>query len=125
MKTRNLAITIAPLLLALVYGAQAQSPAADNTKANQSDRAQGAMTADQQKNSTSDIDIAARIRRAVVADKSLSTYGHNVKIISAGGMVTLKGVVHNDQEKHSIEAKAAEVVGADHVANQLTITTDK
>ena len=40
-----------------------------------------------------------KIRRSVAGDKSLSTYGHNVKIISQHGKVTLKGPVNSDDEK--------------------------
>ena len=60
---------------------------ANNRQQNQS------RTADQQKNNTSDRELTAKIRRSVVADKSLSTYAHNVKIIVSGGAVTLKGPV--------------------------------
>ena len=57
-----------------------------------------------------------------MADKSLSTYGHNVKIIAQNGSVTLKGPVHSEEEKQTIESKAAEVVGgADKVSNQLSV----
>ena len=45
-----------------------------------------------------DRDTTAKIRRSVVADKSLSTYGHNVKIISQGGTLTLKGPLRSDDE---------------------------
>ena len=66
-----------------------------------------------------------KIRKAVVADKSLSTYGHNVKIISQQGKVTLKGPVHTDEEKKNIEAKAVEVAGAGNVTNMLEVKGDK
>ncbi len=48
-------------------------------------------TADQQSEATSDRMLTKKIRQSLVADKSLSTYGHNVKIITKDGMVTLKG----------------------------------
>ncbi len=79
------------------------------------------QTAEHQKETTSDRELTAKIRRAVVSDKSLSTYGHNVKIITTGGLVTLKGPVHSEEEKQSIAAKAAEVVGQDKVTNQITV----
>ena len=79
------------------------------------------QTADQQTNKTSDRELTAKIRRAVIADKSLSTYGHNVKIIVAHGAVTLKGPVHSEEEKQSVEAKAAQVVGQDKVTNEITV----
>jgi hypothetical protein len=51
----------------------------------------GETTADQQKMNPADGALTAKLRRAVVADKSLSTHAHNVKIISPDGTVTLKG----------------------------------
>ena len=51
----------------------------------------GAVTADQQKQNAADVALTQQIRKALVADKSLSTYAHNVKVVSQGGDVTLKG----------------------------------
>jgi hyperosmotically inducible periplasmic protein len=98
------------------------SPAApDNTKTNQRDRSD-AQTADQQSNSASDIEITRQIRKALVHDKSLSTYGHNVKIITQQGVVTLKGPVKSEQEKEEIELKATQVAGgADKVHSMLAV----
>ena len=79
-------------------------------------------TADQQSNATSDRMLTKHIRQALIADKSLSMYGHNVKIITKNGMVTLKGPVHSEEEKQSIASKAAEVAGSqDKITNQLTV----
>jgi hyperosmotically inducible periplasmic protein len=65
------------------------------------------------------------IRKAVIADKSLSTYGHNAKIISEHGKVTLKGPVHSEEESGNIEAKAMEVAGHGNVVNRLSVKHDK
>jgi osmotically-inducible protein OsmY len=54
-------------------------------------------------------------------DKSLSTYAHNVKVVSQGGQVTLKGPVRSEDEKRSVEAKATEIAGAGHVINEITV----
>ena len=79
-------------------------------------------TADQQSSATSDRMLTKKIRQELIADKSLSTYGHNVKIITQHGMVTLKGPVHSEEEKQTIASKAAEVAGGpDKVNNQLSI----
>ena len=83
-----------------VLAAVAQTPA-DNTKVNTRDRAQGAVTADQQKDNARDLEITQNIRRAVMDDKTLSTYAHNVKVVTKGGQVTLKGPVRSDAEKKS------------------------
>jgi len=101
----------------------AQAP--DNTKVNERDRSKSQPTADQAKNNLSDRDIMQKIRKSVIADKSLSTYGHNVKIISEHGKVTLKGPVHTDEESKNIEAKAVEVAGSGNVNNMLAVKGDK
>ena len=98
--------------------------AADNTKVNKRDRKKAEPTADQGKNNKSDLETARQIRRSIVADKSLSVYAHNVKVISQGGKVTLKGTVHTDAEKSSIGEKATAVAGADNVTNQLLVKGD-
>lgn len=98
-----------------------QQPAPDNTKVNERDKDKSQPTADQQKDNRSDRDITQHIRQSVMKDKSLSTYAHNVKIISQNGMVTLKGPVRSDDEKRTIETKAAEVVGQDKVTSELEV----
>ena len=97
-----------------------QAPA-DNTKVNKRDRSQVDPTADQQKENTSDRQLAAQIRHAVVKDKSLSTSAHNIKIIAQNGTVTLKGPVKSEQEKQAIEAKATEIAGASKVTSELQV----
>jgi len=56
-------------------------------------------------------------------DKSLSTNGHNVKIVTDNGTVTLSGVVPSDAEKREIEKKAAEVAGRDRVTNNIRVAS--
>jgi hyperosmotically inducible periplasmic protein len=102
----------------------AQTPA-DNTKVNTRDRAKGAVTADQQKDNASDRTLTQMIRRALMQDKSLSSYAHNVKVIAQGGQVTLKGPVRSAAEKQNVEAKAVEAAGAGHVINQMSIAPAK
>ena len=97
------------------------APQADNTKVNQRDRNSNESTADQQKENRSDRDITQQIRKAIVKDKSLSSYAHNVKVITQNGMVTLKGPVRSEDEKMAVAAKAAEVAGQDKVTTQLDV----
>lgn len=99
----------------------AQQPAPDNTKVNKRDNNKAEPTADQQKENQTDRDIASKIRQSIVKDKSLSSYAHNVKIIAENGAVTLKGPVRSDEEKVTVEAKAAEIAGADKVTSQLEV----
>lgn len=104
---------------------QDQQSAADNTKTNQGDGSKGAVTADQQKMNPADRNIAKQIRSAIYKDKSLSTYAHNIKIIAQDGKVTLKGPVRSEDEKASVEAKAAAVVGVTNVTSQIEVAPAK
>lgn len=104
----------------------AQSPAqsssqADNTAVNQRDRNKAEPTADQQKENSSDRETARKIRQSIVKDKSLSTDAHNIKIIAQGGTVTLKGPVKSEQEKQTVEEKAAAVAGKDKVTSEIQV----
>jgi len=105
--------------------AQTPQTPPDNTKVNTRDRAKGAVTADQQKENAGDRELTQKIRKSLMADKSLSTYAHNVKVVSQGGQVTLKGPVRTEDEKRNVEAKAVEVAGAGHVVNQISIAPAK
>ena len=98
-----------------------QTAAPDNTKTNQRDRSDNAVTADQQKENRTDRELAKQIRRAIAKDKSLSTYAHNVKIVVQNGAVTLKGPVRTEEEKKAIETKATEVAGEGKVTCELEV----
>jgi osmotically-inducible protein OsmY len=130
-QTLNSHLARSVVLLVLLSGfataqnAGSKPTAPDNTKVNQRDRATSERTADQAKENTSDREIMRKIRRAIVSDKSLSTYAHNVKVISENGKVTLKGPLHSDDERKNIEAKAVEVAGSGNVTNQLSVKGDK
>jgi hyperosmotically inducible periplasmic protein len=91
--------------------------APDNSKQNKDQ----APTADNQPNSQSDRMTTAKIRKTIIADKSLSTYAHNVKIITLNGAVTLKGPVKSEEEKQKVASAAATVVSADKVSDELTV----
>lgn len=123
MKLQNIALaallTVSPAML--VYG-QDSTEKPDNTKVNKRDRNSGAATADQQKENSTDRELTRSIRRAITKDKSLSTYAHNVKIISQNGTVTLKGPVRSEDEKKTIVAKAVSVVGSpEKVNDQISV----
>lgn len=79
-------------------------------------------TADDQPNSSSDRLTTAKVRKAIVADKELSSYAHNIKIITMKGKVTLKGPVKSEEEKQRIISDLANVIPAEDVTNQLTVT---
>lgn len=104
---------------------QDQQPAPDNSKTNQGDANTGAVTSDQQKMNPADRNITKQIRSAIFKDKSLSSYAHNIKIITQDGKVTLKGPVRTDDEKANVEAKAATVVGASNVTSEIQVAPAK
>jgi hyperosmotically inducible periplasmic protein len=108
-------------LLVLTASAQDAGTTPDNTKVNKRDRKTGAVTADQQKESESDREITAGIRKALMDNKELSTYAHNVKIITRNGIVTLKGPVRSQDEKKVVESQAAQIAGADKVKSALSV----
>jgi hyperosmotically inducible periplasmic protein len=108
----------------IVYAQTADSSASkpDNTKVNKRDRNANEVTADQQKTNPTDQELTKKIRQSIMADKSLSTYAHNIKVISQNGAVTLKGPVKSDDEKKAVVAKAIAIAGsADKVTDQVSI----
>lgn len=95
--------------------------APDNTKVNKRDTNDAALTPMDQSNEKTDLKITQLIRQAVMADGSLSFTAKNVKIITQGGKVTLRGPVKSDQERSNIEAAARKVAGVTQVDNQLEV----
>ena len=107
------------LLCASLVGAQTPP---DNTKKNKD---QNTPNADQQKMNPADTALVQQIRKSVIADKTLSTYAHNIKIIAQDGKVTLRGPVRSEDEKTNLMAKAVAVAGQDNVDNQLEVAPPK
>jgi hyperosmotically inducible periplasmic protein len=100
-------------------GTAAES-APDNTGRNVRDRG-ATRTSGDQSESKADLTTTQKIRQAVMADKSLSMTAHNVKIITADGVVTLRGPVKTEDERTKIATKAAQLAGADKVENYLEV----
>ena len=124
MKKIALTLVLSSSLLGLGTIAMAQdsaAPAPDNSAVNVRDRAPDAMTAGQQSNAKSDVELTREIRRAVVKDDSLSMLAHNVKIVAANGSVILRGPVKSEQEKVAIANKAEQIAGPNKVDNQLEV----
>jgi hyperosmotically inducible periplasmic protein len=99
----------------------AQTGAAQTAPDNSNQNKNHAETADNQVNAKSDRLTTAKIRKAIMADKTLSTYAHNVKIITVDGVVTLKGPVQTEDEKQKVASEAADIVSADKITNELTV----
>ena len=130
MKKTALVLSISLLVLGGYAGTapaadKTQSPpsqtAPDNTGSNVRDRSGDTLTPGDQSTSKADLKLTRRIRQAVVADDSLSTTAHNIKIITINGVVTLRGPVNSIQEKANIAAKTQQIAGATKVDNQLEI----
>ncbi|HMH55113.1 MAG TPA: BON domain-containing protein [Gemmatimonadales bacterium] len=123
MKKVAAALVVALAVAAWVPASRAADYPADNSGKNVRDRQDNARTPGDQSNSKSDIAITQEVRKAVVADKALSTNAHNVKIITKNGVVTLRGPVKSPEEKDTIAAKAKQVAGVKNVDNQLEIAS--
>ena len=95
----------------------------DNTR-NNADVTNRDASADEQGTSRQDIDLTAKIRRSVMSEKALSTYAHNVKIVSLNGTVTLNGVVKTPDEKIAIHRHAASIAGEGKVVDNLQVKAE-
>ena len=111
---------ISSLFLVNIPGSCA-AESGDNTEINLRDRLEKELTADQQGESKEDREITQKIRQAIIKDKSLSTYSDNLKIITVDGIVTLKGPVRSENEKRTIEEKAARIAGKNKIKSEINI----
>jgi hyperosmotically inducible protein len=98
---------------------------ADNSKKNERDRSGQTKTSGDQSNKPEDLKVTQAIRQAVVKDGSLTMTAKNVKIITADGVVTLRGPVNSAEEKAKIEQLATASAGSMKVDNQLEVKEAK
>jgi len=116
---------------ALTFSASAEDkdsaakPAVDNTAKNERDASGDSKTSGDQSESPADIKITAAIRRAIVADDSLTMTATNVKIITADGKITLRGPVKTAAEKTKIAELAKKEAGKATIDNQLEVKESK
>jgi hyperosmotically inducible protein len=103
----------------------ADKTAVDNSARNERDASGDTQTSGDQSNKPEDIKITAAIRRAIVADDSLTMTAANVKIITAEGIVTLRGPVKTDEEKMKIAQIAQKEAGNMKIDNQLEVKESK
>src|SRR5580704_5534467 len=114
----SVSLMAAPLLVAQ----DSRQHPEDNTGQNKD---QSQPTADQQKMNPADRAITQKIRKAIHDDSTLSTYAHNIKIITQDGKVTLRGPVRTEDEKAGLEAKAVSVAGQGNVNDMLEVAPSK
>jgi len=100
-------------------------PAPDNTKQNVIDRDGTTLTPMDQGSSEADRTITQQIRKAVVGHDGLSMDAKNVKIITQGGVVTLRGPVKSAEEKATIAAVSTKTEGVKRVHNQLEVAAQR
>src|ERR1700745_2598559 len=101
-----IALSCLPRALSTTPQAFAQTGTAQTAPDNSNQNKNHAETADNQANAKSDRLTTQKIRKAIMADKSLSTNAHNVKIITVDGAVTLKGPVQSEDEKQKVASEA-------------------
>ena len=73
--------------------------------------------------SRTDVQLTGKVRRLLVNDASLSTYAHNVRIITRSGEVTLRGPVRTPEERSLVEERAREA-GCTSVRNELEVVPE-
>lgn len=69
----------------------------------------------------SDRKITRELREAIKYDDSLSTNAKNVTISTVYGVVTLRGIVFDGQERSTIESKTFSIPGIKQVDNQIQV----
>lgn len=92
----------------------------NNTGRNAQDRAENALTAEDQGGSEADRELTASVRRAITANDQLSVDGKNIKIITRDGKVTLRGPVQSAQERSAIESIVRQA-GVTSFENELEV----
>jgi len=121
MKQLLFACALAGIFVGGSAAAEQYQKAPDNTGKNVRDRGDATLTPMDQGGSAADREVTASIRKAIVADDSLSINAHNVKIITADGVVTLRGPVKTAKEKATVAGVAAKAAGVKRVDNQLEV----
>jgi len=102
----------------------AERKPADNTKKNERDRDDATKTPVDQNENAGDIEITATIRRAIVGDDAMSMSAKNIKIITADGVVTLRGPVASTDEREKIANLARGTASVKRVDDLLEIAPE-
>ncbi len=108
-------------LVVLSFSKVTASVDPDNTAINQRDQKAGELTADQQSMSQQGMEVTQKIRQAIMKDKTFSTYAQNIKVITVGSAVTLKGPVRSETEQKAIMQKVKTVVGTATVIDETEV----
>ncbi len=122
MKRISYALVLAALTVITLYYVPSfsmEKQSADNTKVNTRDQNSGELSAQDQGRNQTDTELTRKIRQDIVKSSDLSTYAHNIKIITVNGIVTLKGPVKTSAEKEIVLEKAKAIAGASHVVDKM------
>ncbi len=95
--------------------------APDNSGINKRDDSVVELTAEDQSNSPEAIEITRKIRADLNKNDSLSTYAKNVKIITTGKLVVLKGPVRSTDEVVIIRKAALAAAPKYKIQNELEV----
>ncbi len=91
---------------------------ADNTGLNKTEKN---YSAEQTGNDKTDVQLTADIRKAILKEKNMSVDSQNVKIITNGGNVTLRGPVDSAAEKSCIAELARNTEGVKSVNDEMLL----
>lgn len=96
---------------------------AENTARNRRDRARVAenLTATDQSNRSADLRVTQDLRKAVMADSSLSLNAKNAKIITTPNAVVLRGPVDTEAERTKLAALAQSAAGPRQLIVELEV----
>ena len=95
----------------------------DNTAINERDADGLTKTPIDQDENQADVSTTAKIRERITSQEGMSINARNVKVMTSGGKVTLRGPVDSPVERDTIVRIAQDVAGADNVDDQLEVTT--
>jgi hypothetical protein len=96
-------------------------PGPVNAKKQPDKKSPNAAAVTDQGNSKAEVQISGRVRKALMASKTLSFGAKNVKVITKGTKITLRGTVKTDAEKNEIVGIARNTDGVSEVDDQLVV----
>lgn len=77
--------------------------------------------ASEQADNETDRNITQRIRQHLLEDDRLSPNAKNIRIMTVNGVVTLRGTVNNEKERHDVLEKVQSVSGVRSIDNQIEV----
>lgn len=96
----------------------------DNTQVNERDQDANTKTPMDQNENSDDIAVTANIRKALMDHDEFSVSARNIKIMTADGVVTLRGPVESEAEKTTIAALARSTQGAKNVVDEIEVKAE-